>query len=103
MSQFWFFPRTRSLGVVVVERNSFRFFRADRFARPNGTNGTEKRNEFRSTKKSPQSACQLRTPMSELGRFAPSENVRLTPLLTHQLASTYEDFSATDETRMEHG
>ena len=45
MSQFWLFPRTRSLGVV--ERNSFRFFPANRFARSNGTNGTEKRNEFR--------------------------------------------------------
>src|SRR5271166_3232547 len=32
--------RTRSLGVV--ERNSFRFFPADRLARSNGTNGTEK-------------------------------------------------------------
>jgi hypothetical protein len=32
--------RTRSLGVV--ERNSFRLFPADRLARSNGTNGTEK-------------------------------------------------------------
>ena len=32
--------RTRSLGVV--ERNSFRFFPADRLACSNGTNGTEK-------------------------------------------------------------
>ena len=40
MGQFWPFPRTRSLGVV--ERNSFRFFPADRLARSNGTNGTEK-------------------------------------------------------------
>ena len=41
MSQFWPFPGTRSLGVV--ERNSFRFFPADRLARSNGTNGTKKR------------------------------------------------------------
>jgi hypothetical protein len=41
MSQFWLFPRTRGLGAV--ERNSFRFFPAGRFARSNGTNGTEKR------------------------------------------------------------
>src|SRR5208337_2229689 len=33
-------PRTHGLGVV--ERNSFRFFPAVRFARSNGTNGTEK-------------------------------------------------------------
>ncbi len=41
MSQLWPFPRTRGLGAV--ERNSFRFFPAGRFARSNGTNGTEKR------------------------------------------------------------
>ena len=41
MSQFWLFPRTRGLGAA--ERNSFRFFPADRFARSNGTSGTEKR------------------------------------------------------------
>src|SRR5271157_922318 len=43
MSQLWLwlFPRTRGLGAV--ERNSFRFLPADRFARSNGTNGTEKR------------------------------------------------------------
>ena len=41
MSQLWLFPRTRGLGAV--ERNSFRFFLADRFARSNGPNGTEKR------------------------------------------------------------
>src|SRR5271157_2271627 len=40
MSQLWLFPRTRGLGAV--ERNSFRFFLADRFARSNGPNGTEK-------------------------------------------------------------
>ena len=40
MSQFWLIPRTRGLGAV--ERNSFRFFPAGRFARSNGTNGTEK-------------------------------------------------------------
>src|SRR5271166_2014988 len=51
MSQLWPFPRTRGPGAV--ERNSFRFFPADRFACSNGTNATEKRNEFRSTKKSP--------------------------------------------------
>jgi len=33
-------PQDRSLGVV--ERNSFRFFPADRLARSNGTNGTAK-------------------------------------------------------------
>ena len=41
MSQLWPFPRTR--GLSAVERNSFRFFPAGRFARSNGTNGTEKR------------------------------------------------------------
>ncbi len=50
--------RTRSLGVV--ERNSFRFFPADRFARSNGTNETEKRNEFRSTKKQPRRPSPVR-------------------------------------------
>src|SRR5271165_5371312 len=54
MSQFWPFPRTRSLGVV--ERNSFRssvplvsFERANRSA-----GAGKKRNEFRSTKKAHQ-------------------------------------------------
>src|SRR5271157_2147712 len=58
MSQFWIFPRTRSLGFV--QRNSFRFFPADRFARSNGTNETEKRNEFRSTKKQPRRRSPVR-------------------------------------------
>src|SRR5208283_4485790 len=70
MSQLWLFPRTRGLGAV--EWNSFRFFPADRFARSNGTNGTEKRNEFRSTKEvTSEALASWCATMSKLGRLRP--------------------------------
>jgi hypothetical protein len=76
----------------VVERNSFRFFPADRIAR---SNENEKRNEFRSTKKKLRrrnygGARQLVRNHGQTWAGAPSENGRLPPVLTHQLASAYK-------------
>src|SRR5271166_5139156 len=85
MSQFWPFPRIRSLGVV--ERNSFRFFPADQLARSNGTNGTEKNGMNSVLRRSHLGgARQLVCNHEQTGAVAPSENGRLPPVLAHQLA-----------------
>jgi hypothetical protein len=75
----------------VVERNSFRFFPADRISRSNGTNGTEKRNEFRSTKKKIRRRSPVGAqPWANLGGCALRKWPPATrPVLAHQLASAY--------------
>src|SRR5208337_2013846 len=87
MSQFWLFPRTRSLGAVGIHSVSSPpidlLAETEPTERKNGMNSVLRRSNLGG-------ARQLVHNHEQTGTVAPSENGRLPPVLAHQLASAHE-------------